>query len=92
MCSISADNVDTRTVLDVIRKLVTNCNAYMSEDKCLNTRLLWNIAEYITEMFIVFGVIPSSYDSIGFPIVDGILDAVVRYLSLYKIQYRLYII
>ncbi|XP_011632687.1 cysteine--tRNA ligase, cytoplasmic [Pogonomyrmex barbatus] len=64
------DNIDTRTVLDLIRELVTNCNVYvyMNPNKNPNTLLLRDIAVYITKMFIIFGAIPSSYDSVGFPI------------------------
>ncbi|XP_071639378.1 cysteine--tRNA ligase, cytoplasmic-like [Temnothorax longispinosus] len=64
------DNIDTRTVLELIRKLVANCNVYMNQSKNPNTILLKRIAMYITDKFIIFGVIPFSYDSIGFPIDD----------------------
>ncbi|XP_024884436.1 cysteine--tRNA ligase, cytoplasmic-like [Temnothorax curvispinosus] len=64
------DNIDTRTVLELIRELVANCNVYMNQSKNPNTILLKRIAMYITDMFIIFGAIPSSYDSIGFPIDD----------------------
>lgn len=60
------DNIDTRTVLDLIRELVANCNVYTSQNKNPNTLLLRDIAVY-TKMFIIFGTISSSYDSIGFP-------------------------
>ncbi|XP_077272180.1 cysteine--tRNA ligase, cytoplasmic-like [Temnothorax americanus] len=42
----------------------------MNQSKNPNTILLKRIAMYITDMFIIFGAIPSSYDSIGFP-TDG---------------------
>ncbi|KYN07250.1 PREDICTED: cysteine--tRNA ligase, cytoplasmic [Cyphomyrmex costatus] len=64
------DNIDTRTVLNLIRELVTNCNVYMSQSKNPNLFLLRDIAVYITKMFTIFGAISSSYDSIGFPIND----------------------
>jgi cysteinyl-tRNA synthetase len=66
-----ADNIDTRTVLDIIRKLVVKCNECMSEDKNPSILLLLkDIAAYITKIFIIFGAISSSHDSIGFPIDD----------------------
>ncbi|EZA61226.1 hypothetical protein DMN91_005082 [Ooceraea biroi] len=64
------DNIDTRTVLDIIRELVANCNVYTSQSKNPNTLLLRDIAVYITKMFVIFGAISSSYDLIGFPIGD----------------------
>ncbi|XP_050459094.1 cysteine--tRNA ligase, cytoplasmic [Cataglyphis hispanica] len=72
------DNIDTRTVLDVIRELVANCNIYMSQNKNPNTLLLRDIAVYITKLFIIFGAISSSYDSIGFPIDDETVGANVE--------------
>ncbi|XP_070154521.1 cysteine--tRNA ligase, cytoplasmic [Polyergus mexicanus] len=72
------DNIDTRTVLDIIRELVANCNIYMSQNKNPNILLLRDIAVYITKLFIIFGAISSSYDSIGFPIDDEAVDANVE--------------
>lgn len=72
------DNIDTRTVLDIVRELVANCNIYMSQNKNPNTLLLRDIAVYITKLFIIFGAISSSYDSIGFPIDDETVGANVR--------------
>ncbi|KAL6428134.1 hypothetical protein ACFW04_008475 [Cataglyphis niger] len=72
------DNIDTRTVLDVIRELVANCNIYMSQNKNPNILLLRDIAVYITKLFIIFGAISSSYDSIGFPIDDETVGANVE--------------
>lgn len=77
-CIMIIDNIDTRSVLDIIRELVANCNLYMSQKKNPNTLLLRDIAVYITKMFIVFGAISSSYDSIGFPIEDEAVGANVR--------------
>lgn len=81
------DNVDTRTALDVIRELVANCNVYMSQNKNPNTLLLRDIGVYITKLFIIFGAISSSYDSIGFPIDDetvgtNVEETVMPYLEI----------
>lgn len=67
------DNIDTRSALDAIRELVTNCNIYMKQVKHHNTLLLRDIAVYITKMFTIFGAIPYPHDSIGFP-VDSITE------------------
>ncbi|XP_012061744.1 PREDICTED: cysteine--tRNA ligase, cytoplasmic [Atta cephalotes] len=72
------DNIDTRTVLNLIRELVTNCNVYMSESKNPNLLLLRDIAVYITKMFTIFGAVSSSYNSIGFPINDEIVNTNVE--------------
>ncbi|XP_072748832.1 cysteine--tRNA ligase, cytoplasmic [Anoplolepis gracilipes] len=72
------DNIDTRSVLDMIRELVTNCNVYISQNKNPNMLLLRDIAVYITKMFIIFGTISSSHDSIGFPIKDETVGANVE--------------
>lgn len=76
------DNIDTRTVLDAIRELVTICNVYMCQNKNPNTLLLRDIAVYITKIFTIFGAIPSSYDSIGFPIDDETVGTNVRQIML----------
>lgn len=57
---------------------MTNCNVYMNQNKDPNTLLLRDIAVYITKMFAIFGAIPSSYDSIGFPIDDEAVGKNVR--------------
>lgn len=57
---------------------MTDCNVYMSQSKSPNTLLLRDVAVYITKMFIIFGAISSSYDSIGFPIDDEAVGANVR--------------
>ncbi|XP_029666418.1 cysteine--tRNA ligase, cytoplasmic [Formica exsecta] len=72
------DNIDTRTVLDIVRELVANCNIYMSQNKNPNILLLRDISVYITKLFIIFGAISSSYDSIGFPIDDEAVGANVE--------------
>ncbi|XP_023315626.1 cysteine--tRNA ligase, cytoplasmic isoform X2 [Trichogramma pretiosum] len=60
------DNIDTRTALDVIRELVTNCNIYLKDCPKPNTLLLRDISVYITKILTIFGAI-SEHDSIGFP-------------------------
>ncbi|XP_015118826.1 cysteine--tRNA ligase, cytoplasmic [Diachasma alloeum] len=64
------DNIDTRTVLDVIRDLVGHCNIYTKSvtPSPPNTLLLRDIAVYITKIFITFGAITDSNEGIGFPI------------------------
>lgn len=62
------DNIDTRSALDAIRDLVSDCNVYMKQVKQPNTLLLRDVAVYITKIFTVFGAISSSHDAIGFPI------------------------
>lgn len=57
---------------------MANCNIYISQNKNPNTLLLRDIAVYITKMFIIFGAISSSYDSIGFPIDDETVGTNVR--------------
>ncbi|CAL1683494.1 unnamed protein product [Lasius platythorax] len=81
------DNIDTRTALDIIRELVANCNVYVNQNKNPNTLLLKDIAIYITKLFIIFGAISSSYDSIGFPIDDetvatNVEETVMPYLEI----------
>ncbi|KAK0159588.1 hypothetical protein PV327_010684 [Microctonus hyperodae] len=67
------DNIDTRTVLDLIRELVGHCNIYVKEVKLLNTLLLRDIAIYITKIFRIFGaIVNNSSSEIGFPIDDNI--------------------
>lgn len=68
------DNIDTRTVLDIIRDLVGICNVYVrdhSSDNTLNILLLKRIAAYITDILHIFGVISGPRGGIGFPIESG---------------------
>ncbi|XP_076450719.1 cysteine--tRNA ligase, cytoplasmic-like isoform X2 [Babylonia areolata] len=64
------DSIDTRTALEHIRELVSSSNAYIGQARAgkrrPNRRLLENIATYITDLFRVFGAVPSS-QTIGFP-------------------------
>nr|CAB3227681.1 cysteine--tRNA ligase, cytoplasmic-like [Phallusia mammillata] len=65
------DNVDTRTVLDNLRQLVTASNTYLAnahtQKATPNGQLLKDVAKYITWIFKVFGAI-SGEAEIGFPI------------------------
>lgn len=68
------DNIDTRTVLDIIRDVVGLCNVYIRDfraDSTLNTLLLKRIAAYITDTLHIFGVINGPRGGIGFPIESG---------------------
>ncbi|XP_028589251.2 cysteine--tRNA ligase, cytoplasmic isoform X1 [Podarcis muralis] len=65
------DNIDTRTVLEEVRSLVSQCNSYIAAKKTArqmpNRMLLENISLYLTQMFKVFGAIESD-EAIGFPV------------------------
>lgn len=60
----------------------------MNQSKNPNTLLLRDIAVYITKMFIIFGAISSSYDSIGFPINDEATSTNVRSIYQQVLFYR----
>ncbi|KAL7992127.1 hypothetical protein Chor_016383 [Crotalus horridus] len=65
------DNIDTRTVLEELRSLISQCNSYIAAKKSArqmpNRMLLENISIYITHIFKVFGTIESE-EGIGFPV------------------------
>ncbi|XP_065347910.1 cysteine--tRNA ligase, cytoplasmic [Cloeon dipterum] len=65
------DNIDTRSVIEEIREMVNVSNNYIRSKKASqdqpNRLLLKNVAEYITRIMKVFGVI-SGDNLIGFPI------------------------
>lgn len=66
------DNIDTRTVLDVIRSLIGHCNVYLKDaGDTLNHLLLKRIAVYVTKILRTFGVIHDARDDIGFPLDAG---------------------
>lgn len=68
------DNIDTRTVLDIIRDLVGLCNIYIRDqntNNTLNVLLLKRIAAYITDTLHIFGVISGPRGGIGFPVDAG---------------------
>lgn len=64
------DNIDTRTVLDVLRDLVTTVNIYIRDNAAhgYNALLLRKIAEYVTDILHIFGAIKGPRGGIGFPI------------------------
>ncbi|KAF0887437.1 SYCC protein, partial [Crocuta crocuta] len=65
------DNVDTRTVLEEMRALVSQCNLYMAARKAARRRpnraLLESIALYLTRMLKIFGAIEEE-STLGFPV------------------------
>ncbi|XP_043915332.1 cysteine--tRNA ligase, cytoplasmic [Protopterus annectens] len=65
------DNIDTRTAMEEMRSLVSQCNSYIAAKKSTkvfpNRMLLDSVAVYLTEMFKIFGAIDSE-EPIGFPI------------------------
>ncbi|XP_014742802.1 PREDICTED: cysteine--tRNA ligase, cytoplasmic isoform X2 [Sturnus vulgaris] len=65
------DNIDTRSVLEEMRSLVSQSNSYIAAKKSSrqmpNRLLLGNISSYLTQMLKIFGAIESD-DAIGFPI------------------------
>ncbi|XP_015281381.1 PREDICTED: cysteine--tRNA ligase, cytoplasmic, partial [Gekko japonicus] len=66
------DNIDTRTVLEEMRSLVSQCNSYIAGKKSTrqmpNRMLLENISIYLTQMFKIFGAIEGDEANIGFPV------------------------
>jgi len=63
------DSIDTPTVMENIRQLVTTTNIYMNTTNTTSNRLLLrNIAAYITRLINIFGLnsSTSSVDDIGF--------------------------
>ncbi|XP_074227594.1 cysteine--tRNA ligase, cytoplasmic isoform X1 [Camelus bactrianus] len=65
------DNVDTRTALEEMRALVSQCNLYMAAHKAARRRpnrgLLESVARYLTHMLKIFGAIEEE-SSLGFPV------------------------
>ena len=67
------DNIDTRTALMVIKDLVAQTNAYIEKrrsDQSFNRGLLKNVAQYVTEIFDILGLIPAP-EQIGFGSASG---------------------
>ncbi|XP_072375053.1 cysteine--tRNA ligase, cytoplasmic isoform X1 [Scyliorhinus torazame] len=68
------DNIDTRTVMEELRSLVSQCNTYIAAKKSNkqlpNRILLKTIAVYLTEMLKIFGAIEGE-EPIGFPVGGG---------------------
>lgn len=70
--SALCDNIDTRTVLDLIRTLIGHCNVYIKDaSDTLNHLLLKRIAVYVTKILRIFGVIHDTREDIGFPLDAG---------------------
>lgn len=70
------DNVDTRTVLDILRDLVSACNIYIrdsskSSSSGVNKLLLKRIGEYVTDLLHIFGAIQGPRGGLGFPLQCG---------------------
>ncbi|ERE81061.1 cysteinyl-tRNA synthetase, cytoplasmic [Cricetulus griseus] len=65
------DNIDTRTVMEEMRALVSQCNLYMAARKAERRRpnraLLESIAMYLTRMLKIFGAIEEE-SPLGFPV------------------------
>uniref|UniRef100_A0A6M2DE76 Cysteine--tRNA ligase, cytoplasmic n=1 Tax=Xenopsylla cheopis TaxID=163159 RepID=A0A6M2DE76_XENCH len=64
------DNIDTRTVLSILRDLISASNNYIKSCKFdnLHAMLLRRIAEYVTDIFHIFGAIKGPRGGIGFPL------------------------
>lgn len=62
--------------MDTIRDLIAAVHVYLREQKSPDTLLLNNIARYVTQIFQIFGVIPSG-NVIGFP--SGLNDVNVSF-------------
>lgn len=64
------DSINTHDVIEKVRILISKANVYIKEkvekNEALHVNLLVSVAEYLTWLFKVFGVIPGS-QHIGFP-------------------------
>jgi cysteinyl-tRNA synthetase len=70
------DNIDTRTVLETIRELVSTANAYVESHRAtpgaLNRQMLRAVALYITRIFDVLGLVSRGEEQVvGFPASGG---------------------
>lgn len=76
------NNLDTKTAVLAMIKLVSKANLYLQTENCQPSVLtLRSIAVYITKMLAIFGVIPDTFDTIGFPTqgsAAGDLDTVIK--------------
>ncbi|XP_039389720.1 cysteine--tRNA ligase, cytoplasmic isoform X2 [Mauremys reevesii] len=65
------DNIDTRTVLEEMRSLVSQSNSYIAAKKTArqmpNRLLLESISSYLTQMLKIFGAIEND-EALGFPV------------------------
>ena len=64
------DSVDTPTAMHLMQDLVKQTNVYLSAVPEPNTKLVGSIAEYLTFLFQVFGVIDKE-KAIGFTSFEG---------------------
>ncbi|XP_071954766.1 cysteine--tRNA ligase, cytoplasmic-like [Antedon mediterranea] len=75
------DSIDTRSAMEAMRLLITQCNIYIQEKRSSkqvpNAKLLEGIAKYLTRLMKVFGAI-SGDELIGFPIAGGTQNANVE--------------
>ncbi|KAM5138233.1 cysteine--tRNA ligase, cytoplasmic [Mantella aurantiaca] len=69
--SALCDNIDTRSVMEEMRSLVNQSNAYIASKKAAklppNRMLLESVSTYLTSMLKIFGAIEGE-ESIGFPV------------------------
>jgi len=68
------DSIDTRTVIEKMRELINSSNIYIKEKSSTkslpNAQLLKTIAEYLTSLLKMFGVIPEQ-TQLGYPSEDS---------------------
>lgn len=64
------DSIDTRTVVEKLRELISLGNAYIVEkekdNQIPNCLIIRNVAVYITNLLKIFGAIPQSNQDIGY--------------------------
>nr|CAG4636836.1 EOG090X02DZ [Ceriodaphnia reticulata] len=61
------DNIDTKTSLEAVKSMISTCNKYLAQQKqSANRVLIKNVAEYITRLFQIYGVIEDK-QNLGFP-------------------------
>uniref|UniRef100_A0A8C0I8J9 cysteine--tRNA ligase n=1 Tax=Bubo bubo TaxID=30461 RepID=A0A8C0I8J9_BUBBB len=82
------DNIDTRSVLEEMRSLVSQSNSYIAAKKSSrqmpNRLLLENISSYLTQMLKIFGAIESD-DAVGFPVGGNSQNINVRLPTVVKL-------
>lgn len=65
------DNIDTKTSLEAIRSILSASNKYLAQMKqSANRVLMKSVAEYVTRLFRIFGVIEGKQE-LGFPSSDA---------------------
>lgn len=69
------DNIDTRSVLENIKELVSAANAYVETNRAspgaINRQLLRGLSLYITRIFDVLGLVARGEEQVGFPAAAG---------------------